>query len=545
MKSIKTILAIASATLILTSCGGSGNIIDDVEYLPVKTDRGGDWGFIGPDGELLFDDEFKSEPTAVVNGYFTVREDDGYAVYKADKKPVPVKGLADLKRVGCVNNGMIGIVRPDERIAFVDTDGNTRFTLDPVGGKEITSATSVFTDGLAIFHTEDGKAGAFDTKGNIVIQPKYDEMSSFNEGYAFAVVNGDDASDEADSRTFIINKDGEQIVSLRDKYKIMRSEIRHGVAPAYESVDGDKRYGFINTKGEFTKLPSKVHGIGYYNDDILVFQNDDMDYGVMKRDGEVVIRAKYDELVPLMDGVKFLAENDDKYSILDAEGTKLLSLEYDDVEPILCNDFKLIAKDADDMMLIDFEGKQIGKATFARVGYSILEDYTLYSDYFNYENVAAAIANLVGSKSIAGVSLGEAPSKYLTDARDASYTSVFSPKEIEGGFNYNLTLSAYCNDYIARGEYDSYNYEYRYFFNPASTISNLTLTCSTYRDNLWKDIRQPLVRALESKGFRKTSETSQEILMQTGNVALKLATDYSESDLTLEIYFSQSDVVAR
>ena len=85
--------AICAASL--TSCSSDSL---DAEYVAVKESRSGNWSFYSPDGKMVCKDEFKSEPSAVINGYFYVQEGEKglYTLYKVGEKPEAVKGCEGL-----------------------------------------------------------------------------------------------------------------------------------------------------------------------------------------------------------------------------------------------------------------------------------------------------------------------------------------------------------------------------------------------------------------------------------------------------------------
>ena len=72
--------------MILSSCNKETN--DYVTAFPyMETDKG-KWGMITTDGEVLFSQEFKNQPTVVRNGVFLVKNEAKlWEIYKAEKKP--------------------------------------------------------------------------------------------------------------------------------------------------------------------------------------------------------------------------------------------------------------------------------------------------------------------------------------------------------------------------------------------------------------------------------------------------------------------------
>ena len=91
---------------------------------------------------------------------------------------------------------------------FLDTNGKIVFN-SPYSFGGCTAACAFmpeFSEGLCLFEDEQGKYGYFDTKGKVVIEPKYVGAGSFSEGLSFVI-------DQIDSMNFyyyFINKKGEK-----------------------------------------------------------------------------------------------------------------------------------------------------------------------------------------------------------------------------------------------------------------------------------------------------------------------------------------------
>lgn len=76
MKKIYIITVLAVLAAIMTACGESKSS-NSLDYIAVKTSKDAKWGFIGPDGKMLYEEEFEKKPSPVINGFFTVEENDG------------------------------------------------------------------------------------------------------------------------------------------------------------------------------------------------------------------------------------------------------------------------------------------------------------------------------------------------------------------------------------------------------------------------------------------------------------------------------------
>lgn len=378
MISRKSIYAFMLGALILTSCGNSNNLPYEIEYFPVRESSKGNWGMMNAKGEMLFADEFENEPSAVVNGYFSVREgNNSYALYEASKKPKVVKGMDDLFSVGAMNDGLIPICRHDERISIVDKKGKVKTVLKPIGGKEITRCYPLIVDDKIVARNDEGKWGVLNTKGQKVIDFKYDGMGPwFSEGLIIAVVE-DDSGDE---RYYLLDKKGEKKATLKNGLDIRSSYFSYGYMVA---KDSEGRWGLVNTKGEFQKLPAKVSRVKDFNKKYLIFGDEDGKEGVMEmgEDHSVIVKAKY-ESVNFIDHNTFSAyDSEEKVCIIfDKKGEK--QEELDDYKWITRNNGVgcLIAYDGKDYQLLTSKYKTLGDS-FHDIGMDISVSRMVYSDY--------------------------------------------------------------------------------------------------------------------------------------------------------------------
>lgn len=494
---------------------------------------------VGPDGKMLFSDEFSNEPSMVINGLFHVEENDAYSVYKAAEKPQLVQGLEGLKDVGEYSEGVLPIVRPQHRIEYVNADGKTKFTLEPVDGKEIVCVQPFFMDGLAYIITEDNKWGVINPKGKVVIKPSFDFMYMFKDGYALAANKKDD-----DITACIINKKGEQVVKFKKDMEPVEYFVTNGtIAAKY-----DDRYGFLNLKGEFTKCPSKVEGIGNRNSKYYAYKSSDGDWGVMDYDGEILVRAKYNEILLLED--KIIAQKDGEAQILDSSGETLSTI--DDASDIIClaaffsTEFKITAQDRDTYTLYDLQGKQVGKETFWDLGKTFSTNVT--SDFFDVNAVTTKVLNYIDDDGIAGVKIGDTASKHIDKEKDLSdyKGSMFidGSDKVEGGYKYTASFNIYADNTIVNSEpvyktsyIGSYSYEafdhYDYTVNANSKICTEILQINAETD-FYDDAFEPIYKGLKKKGWSEFEKTSNYAYLKKNDKAILLF-PASKSQLCLAV----------
>lgn len=533
MKQLSFYLATTAIGLLMCSCGNSTASTDDiVEYYPVKIDNADNWGMLGPDGKLLFEDEFKNMPSCVVDGVFAVEENDGISLYEASAKPKLIKDCEGLKAAGYMSEGLIPVVKEHSRIYFVDKSGETKFTLEPINGKEIASCDIAFYDGMIKIKNEEGEYGYANTKGKVVIQPKYVEGSVFSEGYAVVKRMKND-----NPKWVIIDKNGKELVTLKNNLNIgIGNYFKDGEIIAYND---DNRYGFLNTKGEFSKCPSKVKGITEYNKELYIFNDEDYKYGVRERgeDGEVLIRAKYDWITMISDD-KFLAQDDDEFFFLNKKGDKEKVFDdYDRVWKLNGKGFDFVVRDGSNFIFTDANGKPINKDEYANASDALAVNYSIESDYFDAGGMAKKIASMVNADGIGKYKINAVASSYLSDAQRYCYDYYFTPdEEIEGGYRYTLSMRIGTTQAIARSEYnyDPYTYSgsYSYNFNPDSKLETIALKGSA-ETKCWKEVSEALVKELKGKGYKLMEDSGNEIVLESNMCKLTLSASDREKTVNV------------
>lgn len=141
----------------------------------------------------VLDDIFCVRRGKSINDY---RWESETTVYHDATHPAPVVGLIGLYSANIINPNLFPISRHGERIKFVDSKGNVKFTVMPIDGKEPRSVNPMVSNGIIEVEvvydveTEDyidksggkhksitnstTKYGAIDTSGKWIIYPEWD-----------------------------------------------------------------------------------------------------------------------------------------------------------------------------------------------------------------------------------------------------------------------------------------------------------------------------------------------------------------------------------
>jgi hypothetical protein len=343
---------------LISSCGGgSSSKYDEVEYLAVQESRNGNWEFVDRNGKIKYSDEFKEMPSAVVNGYFSVKEGDGYSLYKAGDKPELVKDCDGLFSVGYMSEGLIPISKPDGRINVVNGNGKTVFAIEPINGDDVVESELAFHEGMLAVKTKSGKCGYVNKKGNAVIKPQYTRCLPFSEGKACVQTEKNDKE-----QCLVINKKGETVFKIHDGYSFVISMFNNGMIVV---KDNNGHCVFLDEKGEVKyKCPSKVEYVEDYNSKYFIFKSEG-GYGVMDFEGETIVRAKYD-MITFLDDSHFICSTKDKAVVLDKSGDEKCRLE--DCQCLAVHGFILGSETGNNVLVFNKELKPQNDIEFDNIG---------------------------------------------------------------------------------------------------------------------------------------------------------------------------------
>lgn len=529
---------IGLACAMFTGCGSSGdNIYDNVEYLAVQQREGKNWSFVDKKGNIVAEDEFKNQPSAVVDGMFYVKEGETYSLYNI--KDLKKEVLDDLTSVGVFNDGVIPVTKKHERITLVDKKGKVKATLNPVDGKEIVGCSPFVDEGMLPIMNEDGECGFADASGNIKIKPQYAIAYSFCDGVA--LVRKKVADDEY--ITSVIGKNGKELFKMKEEYNPQTSGFNCDLLPIYDKVK--EVYGFINKKGEFKKLSKKVKGIGSYNADYFAYKDDDDQWGIMNMEGETIIKAKYYQTAVLKNGDFFASkkvegkDRCDSY-LLDKDGEKKVEFEdFKEIYPYDMKQFQFIGKTGKKYVLVNEKGEQIGENDFAEISSDICPAGVVESDYFNAEAVVDALTSELTDNGFGKYTIGmPATSLGIKDYDEYVWESRFRDEDLnKQGWRYSTSFFLVTDESIARrdGEYDSYyNWISRVVPNNNSKVYTIQIeaTCQT---SCWKDIKDSLIAKIKEKGYTLTQDNGTGIEFSGKDCRLILSSSDDGEDITITI----------
>lgn len=533
MRNLLSTAVLVTLFMSLTGCNGSG---DKVELVPVKTSKTGNWSMLSPDGTIKYDAEFKGEPTMCYGGVFTVKNDDGtYALYSSKgKTPEEIEGCDSLYQAGMMDEGVMPVTKKGSHIELIDKKGESVAKLDKCDGQQIIKSHASVSSGLLGVTVAGNKCGYVDKNGKTVIQPKYDKINIFNDGYALVgTKDGDD-----NMKYQIIDTDGKTVVSIKDKYHPETIMIKGRILLKEEESD---RYCVMDKEGNVTKLPEKAEVYYAFDGKSLIFRNEGQ-YGVMDMNGEILIRPKYYKLNYCGEDTFWAQKQRDSDILkLNAKGETLAEIDYSEISQSIYG-VGFFAKDGSTWTLIDGDGKPKGKEDFYEVSDTKTFCPEVNSDYFDFE---AAVGQTVDYITAGNIPFGKDPQKVFTDVTpDYSYatkTTAIESKTIKG-FKYGIIVQPSFDSDMAIWNGSGYAW------NPDAHLRLYGVAIATdTKIGLTKEDYDSLIKALESKGFNKVKYDASNIadskclcLLEKGNTAVMVIMVTGDRVIVSEV-FQKSD----
>ena len=457
----KVHLLLFAAILFFASCGNESE--NKVTHLPYQLEEDGRWGLIDWEGNPLIEEEFKHQPSVVIDGMFCVKNsDDKYEIYTAEKKPKQVG--EEYLYVGQFSNGLAPVVEKDSRINYINKEGKSVFELTKYKDDPIVKAWP-FYNGIALVETASGKGGAINIKGEFVVPPIYkgifyagdnilwilDEKDKvgyidhkgkiliepkYTYGYHFDKKGY--ATVGLDNKSILIDKTGKEIIKLKEGMGLIGECIDEDLIPY--CLDNES-YGYLNLKGEKEiKLSSNINNPSSFSNGYAVFNNSDGDYGTIDTKGEIVIRAKYDEL-RMLEGFDFLLfEEEDEWGLLSYTGDVIKRASYKEIIPFVKGNQYTYAKDGKEWILIDQKGEDTKKVDVETIDYGYNNGYSDYviSDYFDVDAEAYSLLSILNENgTIDKATFEMTPGEFAN-----TYNMEYKPSDLQGKKEIQTAISS-------------------------------------------------------------------------------------------------------
>ncbi|CUQ02806.1 WG repeat-containing protein [Clostridium baratii] len=227
-----------------------------------------------------------------------------------------------------------------------------------------------FSEGRAIF-TKGKKKGVIDIKGNVIVKPKYNELTKYSDGITIGnkFLSGDIPIDRNGN---ILDKD------------ILKNQYQNGVF-----IYKDRMFDYYNN--ELEDINNKYNCIHMIYDKIVVSDNEYTKFGVIDKDGNLLLKVKYDDIYSYSNfGYFFVSYNAEK-CIINLKGEKILSLKEDVIDVDFASDDLIRIRYSDDSNeIVNKDGKVLVNKNDGNK-YSIYGDFIIKEEEIENYNEDEAI----------------------------------------------------------------------------------------------------------------------------------------------------------
>lgn len=495
-KSVTLAFALLVCVISLTSCGNSDKT--NTRYVAAKLVDSDMWSIVDvKTGEIIHKDEFKSQPSVIVNDKFCVKNESGlYDYFTVDNVTKPINAESYLYATAFNENDIAMAVLKGKGISVINGKCEVVANLD----NSIVSAND-FSNGYAAVSNDDNKHGYINEKGEIVIKPSYDRAFNFSAD-GLAIV-GKEVNDSI-TKYLAIDTKGKELFSFSsNEYKNFGS-FNNGYIPVQKENDEvvlldktGKKYASIGKWKGY--LPNWLG----FNDGVIVFKDGEA-YGLKNEKGEIVIRAKYDELIPLtkINNKYYLAKKQEKYGVVDKDDKVVIPFDYT-VLGYLNKDI-LFVGEGKSFNFMNKDLKDVGQNNYTNL--SFMTGSSIYSNYFNADKEARKIiSNITDTtffKTRKGMVLRDFKDKLsgykYADMDESTLHEYDFPFSFLYGFDKNLSSQRY--EYIYGYRFPT-SPEYNYNAN-LSAVFAINSTFEKFQPGSEEALAKAFDAQIEKAGFK-------------------------------------------
>lgn len=446
-----TKITISLLFIVLSSCSSSIDKGIDMSYIPCENDD--EMGFLDKEGKFHAMSSIENDLSGVINGYYFA----DYNLYKcgSDIQDTSNIVIRDISQAGIMNDGLIPVCKEFQNIDVMKEDGTLAFTLSKYCGEDVSHCFS-YSDSKMRVLLDNGNYIYIDKEGKMLFEKEYAWATDFKKGHAIVQLKGQNRHlfsliDNTSTPIFTFESDDTDDITISHDLELLCGKENEKIV-------------IYDFKGKrVLDCPSKVYRIQNFLEDGFIFCNDDDEFGVMSYTGEVMIKAKYDQLV--VNGLNFLASLDDEVDLIDKKDVVIKRF---DGEKIIdfrtCGfDFPNIIEDDDDnLTIIDESGDVI--ADDLELDFDIddiLYNNVVRNEYLPKDHIVNSVIEIIEngkgiSNKYGGYFNGDGHCHvndiaFLSQVTISSLTEKYSAyKNIESGLNYRMFYEVVFDEPIVR-----------------------------------------------------------------------------------------------
>lgn len=290
------------------------------EYIVVSEIKEGSelWGIIHPSGEYIVEPGFKG--IEFVDKDIFIASKNTLEVADMYRLGMDTPILEKLSRTGYFSNELCSVYRPtDQKSAFVNRNGKTI--------TEWFEETRDFREGLAAIK-KNKKWGFINTKGKIVIKPRFWAVKDFYNGLAAVR----ERNKKKDNWGFI-NAKGKIVIEAQ--YNRVVHGFAEGLAVVSNKEDHDSKLGYIDSKGKMA-IDVRFKQAQPFSEGLAAVMENDK-WGFIDKSGKYVIETVFESVMTwpsptslmkgFSGGISVVSKDGENFFAIDKEGNCVVSCE--------------------------------------------------------------------------------------------------------------------------------------------------------------------------------------------------------------------------
>lgn len=369
---------VASAFLTIYSCSTKDAVEgkERTEYLPVKFGAKEYWSIVNSKAQVVVKEEYvpDAEISYVFRKSYWVqnKKSEQWQLYSVDSPKKPLcDDCFDYATGMCANRSAVS--KSGEPIQLIDSDGKLVATLS----KDIIRVQKFSESGYAVCYLKSGRMGWIDSDGKIVHEGEYNDINISPDGTI--VVS---KPDQNDNSSYILDSKGNQtgrLINVDTKMSMFSEDLM--------PVKFEEGAGYVGKDGTTQLKVKNADDVGEFVDGMAVFNRDEK-WGVIDRNGEIVIRPKYNSLHNMGNGI-FCAETtppegtySGKYGAINAKDEIVIPFDYDYFWDTHIGDNILFKQEKPhwSYFLLGLDGKEVNKEEFIDISYDRTSESAYYHD---------------------------------------------------------------------------------------------------------------------------------------------------------------------